>query len=240
MRSKPASIRICVGTRLWRRYGFAARLTGCFFLVFLATLFVSLFDGQGACSSLIWVADGLLLSFLLLAPRRRWPAYLSAGFIGMFTAHVLVHKPFGMNLLYCMLDILEVGIGALLLRRRSTDLPRFTDRNYLLRFLGFAVLIGPLTSAAIFALTLASWHHAAPAESFLRLVLGDSLGIAVTTLVGQQLGGNRPELAARGTWTALVLALGYMGTMALLYLLTPDLFLFGHALGTAPATFRPG
>ena len=52
------------------------------------------------------------------------------------------------------------------------------------------------------------------------------LGTAVSTMVGQQLGENRPDLAARATWTALVIALVYMGTMALLYVtrarLVPD------------------
>ncbi len=100
-------------------------------------------------------------------------------------------------------------------------------------FTGFILLVGRLGPDAMAATNLAFNVNA---MAWMPVV---GLGIAVTTLVGQQLGGNRPELAARGTWTALVLALGYMGTMALLYLLTPDLFLFGHALGTAPATFRP-
>ena len=65
------------------------------------------------------------------------------------------------------------------------------------------------------------------------------LGIAVSTLVGQQLGRNQPDLAARGTWTALVIALIYMGGMSLLYVLAPDLFLFGHAAGTSPEEFGP-
>ena len=43
------------------------------------------------------------------------------------------------------------------------------------------------------------------------------LGTAVTAIVGQQLGRNRAELAARATWTALAIALAYMGTMALFY-----------------------
>ena len=41
----------------------------------------------------------------------------------------------------------------------------------------------------------------------------------------------------RATWTALWLALAYMGTMALLYLFAPDLFLMGHAAGTPPEDF---
>ena len=65
------------------------------------------------------------------------------------------------------------------------------------------------------------------------------MGLAVSTLVGQQLGGNRPDLAARATWTALVLAMLYMCTMSLFYVTVPDWFLMGHAAGMAPERFEP-
>jgi len=63
------------------------------------------------------------------------------------------------------------------------------------------------------------------------------LGIAVTTMVGQQLGRNRPDMAAQATWTAFRMALGYMGTMAALYLLVPDVFMLGHAAGVSAQEF---
>jgi multidrug resistance protein, MATE family len=63
------------------------------------------------------------------------------------------------------------------------------------------------------------------------------VGIAVSTLVGQQLGRNQPDLAARAAWTAFWMTLAYMGSLAVAYVLVPDLFLIGHALGTDPARF---
>jgi MATE family multidrug resistance protein len=65
------------------------------------------------------------------------------------------------------------------------------------------------------------------------------VGLAVSTLVGQQLGANRPELAARAAWTAFVLAMIYMCTMSIFYLFVPDWFLMGHASGMDPAAFAP-
>jgi len=53
------------------------------------------------------------------------------------------------------------------------------------------------------------------------------LACAVSILVGQQLGRNDPRLAARGTWTSLWLATVYMAGVSALYVLVPDLFLFG-------------
>jgi len=65
------------------------------------------------------------------------------------------------------------------------------------------------------------------------------MGLAVSTLVGQQLGGNRPDMAARAAWTAFLLAMCYMCSMSLFYLSVPDWFLMGHAAGMDPAKFGP-
>ena len=65
------------------------------------------------------------------------------------------------------------------------------------------------------------------------------MGLAVSTLVGQQLGAKRPDLAARAAWTAFVLAMLYMCTMSLFYVTVPDWFLMGHAAGMAPEEFAP-
>lgn len=57
------------------------------------------------------------------------------------------------------------------------------------------------------------------------------LSLATSILVGQRLGEDRDDLAARATWTTFALAVGYMAVVSLLYLLTPDLFLFGFFAG---------
>lgn len=61
-------------------------------------------------------------------------------------------------------------------------------------------------------------------------VLG--LGIAVTTLVGQQIGDKKPELAVRATWTALWIGLPYTLVFGLAYFLVPEWFLMAHNMGT--------
>ncbi len=57
------------------------------------------------------------------------------------------------------------------------------------------------------------------------------LGIAVSAMVGQQLGANRADLAERATWTAFQLGLVYSALMSILYLAVPDWFLAAHAAG---------
>ncbi|HZL91362.1 MAG TPA: MATE family efflux transporter [Pirellulaceae bacterium] len=63
------------------------------------------------------------------------------------------------------------------------------------------------------------------------------VSIAVSTLVGQKLGENRADLAARATWTAIGLALAYTGFFGVLYCAVPDLFLLAHGTFADPTEF---
>src|SRR5262245_18772062 len=65
------------------------------------------------------------------------------------------------------------------------------------------------------------------------------LSMAVSTLVGQKLGENRPDLAARATWTALVLGLLYTCLFAVLYVGVPEWFLMAHGALAKPEDFGP-
>ena len=163
---------------LWRRrYSFANRLAACFVFVTLSTIGV----GLGTQANLIWVANGLLLTYLLLAPRRRWPAYVATGFAGMMAGSALVHDPWQTSLTFSILNIVEVIIGALLLHKRATQLPRFTDYGYLIRFMSFAVVLAPLTTGILYAIFAAFAGHAPWAHSLSQWFVADALGIAVTT-----------------------------------------------------------
>ncbi len=62
------------------------------------------------------------------------------------------------------------------------------------------------------------------------------LSNAVAILVGQHLGENRDQLAARVTYTGLWLAWGYMAGISALYLFAPGLFLHGFAADAAAAS----
>jgi MATE family multidrug resistance protein len=96
----------------------------------------------------------------------------------------------------------------------------------------FLLLLGRLGPQAMAATNLAFNINTL---AFVPMI---GVGIGVSTLVGQQLGRDRPDLAARATWTGFWMAQIYMGGMAAAYFLVPDLFLFGHAWGTDPARFE--
>jgi MATE family multidrug resistance protein len=63
-------------------------------------------------------------------------------------------------------------------------------------------------------------------------------GIAVSILVGQSLGKNKPELAERGTYSGFHMTFIYMSTVAFLYMVVPDIFLKPFAAKANPETFQ--
>ena len=174
----------CISCRL-RRHGFALRLAGCFFSVALASVFV----GLAPEANFIWVANGVLLTYLLLAPRKRWPAYLGSAYVAQLLGGLLAgHHGIISGLILTLLNVAESLIGALLLRRRSSDLPDFTAPAYVARFLAFGVFAGPIATGAVSALVSPLWHTGSPlwhspspAVEFLQWVAADALGVCVAT-----------------------------------------------------------
>jgi MATE family multidrug resistance protein len=65
------------------------------------------------------------------------------------------------------------------------------------------------------------------------------LGIGVSTLVGQKLGEERPHLAARATWTAVLLAVIYTALFAVPLIIVPEWFLVFHAAQAEASHFAP-
>jgi len=188
-----------------RSHIFVLRLVGCFLAVLLTTSLIGYCDCRGAMPSAIWATNGLLLAFLLLAPRRHWPAYLGTGFVALMIASLLFHFHLYIDLLYNLLDLTEVTIAALLVCWRSTETPRFGERMYLLRFFGFAILAAPISTGILYTLVCALNQHASPLGSFLHWTIGHGLGIALVTPFCIAL--MRPRLKGDIQWKVI---LGYL------------------------------
>ena len=56
------------------------------------------------------------------------------------------------------------------------------------------------------------------------------IGMAVTTMVGNQIGRGQPELARRATWNGLAMAMAYSVVFAFAYFFLPHWFLYFHQL----------
>ena len=168
-------------SRWGRRHGSVLRLVWLFAIVTLSIVFVGNFDQTDSGTNIIWLANGMVLAFLLLVPRWRWPVYVAVSLLAMLLGSVLVGETIGMSMLYNALNLVEVLVGAFLLKRRSTALPAFTDGRYLLRFLGFAAFLGPMVAGVPFAVFMHLTRHQDLLSTLTGWAVGDGLGIAVVT-----------------------------------------------------------
>jgi len=96
----------------------------------------------------------------------------------------------------------------------------------------FVLIVGRLGTASLAATNIAFNINTL---AFMPM-LGS--GIAISVLVGQYLGMNRPDLAQKSTYSGLHVTVIYMGFVAALYVLTPHLFVDAfsarsHAAGIA-------
>ena len=168
-----------------RRRGAFLRLAGCFFVEFLATVFV----GLAPEADFIWVANGVMLAYLLLAPRGRWRAYLCVGFFAQLSGGLFVgHHGVASGIFLTSLNLAEALLSASLLRRRNNELPDFTSPAYIARFLAFGVVVGPLVLGAVDAVVSPLWHTASPlwhadsaAAELVQWFAADALGVCVAT-----------------------------------------------------------
>jgi MATE family multidrug resistance protein len=99
-------------------------------------------------------------------------------------------------------------------------------------FTAFVMLVGRLGTIELAATNIAFNINTIAFQPMI------GFGIAVSVLVGQRLGENRPELAERSVWSAFHLTFAYMASVAALYVLVPDLFLAPFAAGAMRAALR--
>jgi diguanylate cyclase (GGDEF)-like protein/PAS domain S-box-containing protein len=183
------------------RYRSLARIAGCF----LSSLLASYFVGLEIRINVIWVANGLLLSYLLLAPRWRWRAYLLAGFAGQVASSFLLRQYNGQTYVaLALLNVAEAAFAAHLLRPRSALLPRLTDRSYLVRFVACAVIAAPIFVGVPFSLTAHLWQNYGLWPTFRDWVTTDGLGMMVATPAFLAIFRTRFKEQSIGSWTNLL------------------------------------
>jgi MATE family multidrug resistance protein len=95
----------------------------------------------------------------------------------------------------------------------------------------FVQMVGRLGEAATGATTLTVRLNMI---AFLPML---GLGQAVSILVGQRLGADRPDLAERSVYTGLRWTVGYMGLVAVVYLTLPGLIVSVFEGGRDPEQF---
>jgi diguanylate cyclase (GGDEF)-like protein/PAS domain S-box-containing protein len=244
LRVSPAFIASRLRAPWIRKAGPNLRLAACFLSIIFVSEIIPGIEDWKPDNNLLWVANGLFLAYMLLAPRWRWRAYLLTGFFALSIRILIMPALWDRILLYNLLDMIEVVPAAFLLRRRSTVLPRFTDRDYLVRFIAFGVLAGPILAGVVFALLLPFTRLPAPVHPFLNWAAADSLGIAISTPAFVAV--FRTRLRSTADWRhgwfypVLLLAVAFaafaQNTVPLVYLIYPLLVLVLVRLGLGYAS----
>jgi MATE family multidrug resistance protein len=98
-------------------------------------------------------------------------------------------------------------------------------------FTVFLLLVGRLGTATLAATNIAFNINTL---AFMPMI---GFGIAVSVLVGQSLGKNRPDLAEKSVYSGFHLTFIYMTAVALLYFFVPDIFVRPFAAQTNPQEF---
>jgi diguanylate cyclase (GGDEF)-like protein/PAS domain S-box-containing protein len=175
------------GTRRGRSAGWSlrhrrsVRLATCFLLIALASALITSLATQEEGSGLILATNGLLLGYLLLTPRWNWFGYLAVSFVAEIVGGLLAGGNWKFMLFVAAWNTFQVTCAAALLRRNSQDLPRFTERAYLLRFLAIALVAMPLAEAIAFLPLMPLHRNGASFVAYLNWSVADSLGIVVVT-----------------------------------------------------------
>src|SRR5271169_1850754 len=124
----------------------------------------------------LWLGNVLLVSILLLVPRRMWPILIAAA----FAASLLYNTQTGLSIRWSALlilsDTVEVLTAALCLSYAFGGVPRLNSVRALAKFSLFAVILAPFIGAFAVALAAnrnywASWRTAFFSEAIVYLTL---------------------------------------------------------------------
>jgi len=106
--------------------------------------------------------------------------------------------------------------------------------QFFLEMMGFTIFILLVGRMGITSLAATNIAFNINTIAFMPMI---GCGIAVSVLVGQYLGKERPELAQRSVYSGFHMTFVYMSTIAAAYVLTPDIFLAPFAAKADPQGF---
>jgi PAS domain S-box-containing protein len=120
----------------------------------------------------LWPGCALLVSVLLLVPRRTWPVLIAAAF-GAFILSALQDGVPGRTIVWLILaDAVEVLAASFCLSYLFRGPPRLDSLNALAKYSFFAVFLAPFAGAFVGALTSTANYWASWRTSFLSEALG--------------------------------------------------------------------
>ncbi len=163
------------------------------------------------------LTNGIVLGILLSVPRRLWPIYLTAGYLGNIagTVHLLGEgRSLDMVALIAGIVTLERAACGLALHPFLKQLPHWGGRRFVLAFIAIALVAAPFGGAALIATASAVRTEFEFARVFFDWFVSGSLGMAMTAplmLIARKVDfgefvRQRLDLEALGIFAAVALA----------------------------------
>ena len=197
-----------------------------YLLLALASICLSRQPGSIAT---LWFANALGIAYLLARPRALAPALLLCSAGAGLLANLLYGDPFALAITFLPANMMEMALGAYLVRRSGVDRAFNESPANLLRFIGLACCAPPLIGATLGAAIIATHGFASFEQVWPSWYAGDITG-AVATLPPALLfirGGGRAFLR-RIDWiqlASLACLSSAVSIFAMLYLPFPFIYM---------------
>ena len=101
----------------------------------------------------LWLGNVLLVSVLLLVPRRLWPVLLTAGLTGFFLYDLQARVPIHSLIWLILSNAVEVIIAAFCLHISFGGMPRLNSVKALAKYSFYGVFLAPFVGAFLGALS---------------------------------------------------------------------------------------
>jgi diguanylate cyclase (GGDEF)-like protein len=139
-----------------------------------------LLGGAVAVAS-FWPVAGVTVAAMLRSPRREWPWLMAGIWIAEFSLDLASHAPVGLATCWAFADSIEPVVAAVLFLRFARRSLNLADLPTFLRFVGFAVLAGPVVGALLGATGSALAGFGSWEQGVTRWAIGDGIGVLVVT-----------------------------------------------------------
>jgi PAS domain S-box-containing protein len=161
--------------------------------------------------STLWAPNALLLAAFLLTPARSWWFLLLAAVPAHLAVELTAGVPPAMVLSWFVSNASEALIGAVLVRRFSSQPPRLDSVSAAARFVLFAAFAAPILSSFLDAglVQLNGWGDASYWEVFRIRSLSNAL--AAITLIPVVLAWGEPKAPVRSPSLARLLEAAFLG-----------------------------
>lgn len=136
---------------------------------------------NGRNHATVWVADALVLAFLLTCARRDWPWLIVAGWVGNLVANALVRGWMPGLAFYASINMAQTWLAAVMLGRGQAGDSLMSDLRTTIRFIVVAGVVAPLLGGIAGSVATLANYGQPFGDSLVRWYASNALGLLIGT-----------------------------------------------------------